>query len=138
MIRPKNEAEDLILPPTKYCETFIKETHTKPQEKLEYKPTRSRDFFSFAQPISIEGSWKIGLARLEVFNFIFNITEQNNNVELHKDNFDESSFATLKDAVEEIVNDSDIPPKDLKNDTRGPLISNVYRKFHLEKWSTVG
>ena len=37
MIRPKNETEDLLLSITKNCETLIKQTHTKPEETLEFK-----------------------------------------------------------------------------------------------------
>ena len=32
MIRPKNETEDFLLSITKFCETLIEQTHTKPQE----------------------------------------------------------------------------------------------------------
>ena len=37
MIRPKNEAEDLILSITKNCETLINQTLTKAQETMEFK-----------------------------------------------------------------------------------------------------
>ena len=37
MTRPKNETEDLLLSITKNCETLIEQTHTKPQETLEFK-----------------------------------------------------------------------------------------------------
>ena len=37
MIRPKNQTEDLLLLITKKCETLIEQTHTKPQETLEFK-----------------------------------------------------------------------------------------------------
>ena len=37
MIRPKNQTEDLLLSITKNCETLIQQTHTKPQEALEFK-----------------------------------------------------------------------------------------------------
>ena len=32
MIRPKNETEDSLLSITKNCETFIKQTHRKPED----------------------------------------------------------------------------------------------------------
>ena len=41
LIRPGNETEDLLLCITKSCETFIKQTHTKPQETLEFKLIQS-------------------------------------------------------------------------------------------------
>ena len=46
MKRPKNETEDLLLSITKKCERLIKQTHTKPQETLEYKLTKPRETFS--------------------------------------------------------------------------------------------
>ena len=38
----------------------------------------------FKPPIPIEGSWMIGLTDLEVYNSIFNITEENKKFELYK------------------------------------------------------
>ena len=56
MIRPKTETEFLLLLITKNCETLIKQTHTKPEETLEYKLTKARETFHFLRPISIHGS----------------------------------------------------------------------------------
>ena len=71
MIQPKNETRDLLLSITKNCEKFIDQTHRKPEETLEFKLTKSGEMFNFNTPISIEGSWMIGL---EPFNSVFNIT----------------------------------------------------------------
>ena len=77
MIRPKNITEDLLLSITKSCcEMIIKQTHTKPQETVEIKMIKPRETFHFNPPISIEGSWMIGLTDLDVYNSIF-ITEEN-------------------------------------------------------------
>ena len=92
MVRPKKGTEDLILSINKSFETLIKQTHTKPQETLEFKLTQSRETFSLKQTISIEGCCKIGLTSLEVYKSIFNITEPNNNFQLYTDNLDEFSF----------------------------------------------
>ena len=43
MIRLKNEKEDLLLRITKNCGTLYKQTHTKPQNTLENKLTKSRE-----------------------------------------------------------------------------------------------
>ena len=40
--------------------------------------TKPRETFYFNPPLSIEGSWMIGL---EVFNSLFNISEENNKFE---------------------------------------------------------
>ena len=61
MIQPKNETEDLILSITKSCETLIKQTHTRPEETLEFKLNKSRESFLFNPPISTEGSSMLGL-----------------------------------------------------------------------------
>ena len=85
MIRPKNETQDLLLSITKNCETLIEQTHTKPQETLEFKMNKSRrESFNFKPPIQVKGDWMIGLVDLEVYNSIFNITEENNKFELYK------------------------------------------------------
>ena len=47
MIKPKNEIEDLLPSITKNCETLIEQTHTKPQETLEFNLNRSRETFHF-------------------------------------------------------------------------------------------
>ena len=60
MIRPKNETE-ILHSITKNCETLIKQTHTKLQGTLEFKLTKSRETFHSKPPISVEGSWMIGL-----------------------------------------------------------------------------
>ena len=54
MIRPKNETEDLLLPISKNCETLVHQTHTRPQETLEFKPSEPRKTFHFNPLISVE------------------------------------------------------------------------------------
>ena len=56
MIRPKNETEDLLLSITKNCETRIEQTHTKPQETLEFKMIKQRQIFHFNPPIQLIGN----------------------------------------------------------------------------------
>ena len=45
----------------------------------------------------------VGLRCLEVYNFIFNVTEENNKLELYTDTFDEFSLAELKDNLRKSV-----------------------------------
>ena len=84
MIRPKTQTEDLLLSITKNCETLVEQTHTKPQETLEFKMIKPRETFDFKPPFQVEGDWMIGLVDLEVYNSIYNITEENNKFELYK------------------------------------------------------
>ena len=88
MIRVKNKTEGLLLLITKNCE----QTHTRAQETLEFKPTKSRETFHFNPPIQNKGDWMIRLISLEDYNSISNLTEENNKFELYTDNF-ESDFS---------------------------------------------
>ena len=67
-IRPESEREDLLFSITKKCERFIKQTHTKAQETLEFKMIKPKETFLFNPPNPIGGSWMIGLTDLEVYN----------------------------------------------------------------------
>ena len=84
MIRPKNQTEDLLLSKTKNCETLIEQTQKKPEETLELKMIKPREIFHFKPQIQIQGDWMLGLVNLEVYNSIFNITEENNKFEIYR------------------------------------------------------
>ena len=47
--------------------------------------TKPRETFHFKPPFQVEGDWMIGLVDLEVYNSIFNITEENNKIEIYRD-----------------------------------------------------
>ena len=138
MIQPKNETEDLLLSITENCETLIEQTHRKPEETLEFKMLKSREIFHFSPPIQTKGNWMLGLIDLEVYNSIFNITEENNKFELYTDTFDEFSFAELKDELEEILNIPEITDDHLEDETLAPRIIETYRKLRLDKSSHDG
>ena len=55
---------------------LIEQTHRKAQETLELKMIKPRETFQFITPIQIKGDWMIGLTDLEVYNYIFDITEK--------------------------------------------------------------
>ena len=138
MIRPRNEKEALLLSITKNCETLNKQIHTKPEETMEFKLTKPRETFLFNPPISIDGSWMIGLTSLEAYSSIFIITEENNLFELLTDTFDEFLFEDFKGKLEEIVIFSDNTTYHLKHEIGGPRIFEEYKKMRLEKLSTDG
>ena len=122
MIRPKNETGDLVLSITETCETLIKQTHRKTKETLGFKMTKSRQTFHFNPPIPIVGYCMVGLTSLEVYNFLFNITEHNNNFELYTDTFDGISFEELKGELEDIVKNSNSSSEQLQDEEIAPLI----------------
>ena len=70
---------------------------------MEFELPKSRKMFHFKPPVSTEGSWMLGLTRLEVYKSIFNKTEENNKFELFTDTFDEFSFTNVKDELEKIL-----------------------------------
>ena len=138
MIRPKNETEDLLLSITKNCEMLIEPTHTKPQETLEFKMIKPRETFHFEQPIQIKGDWMIGLTDLEVYNSIFNITEDNNKFEIYRDIPTKFQFLDLKDELEEILGIPHITQELLLDDETASRIFDEYHKLSQEKKNSDG
>ena len=138
MIRPKNETDDLLLSATKNCEKLIEQTHRKPEETLELKMIKPRETFHFKPPIHIKADWMFGLTDLEVYNYIFNITKENNKLELYTDTFDEFSFEEIKGEVEEIFNKPNITNDHLEDEKIGPRIIKTYWYLRPEKSSTDG
>ena len=131
MIQPKNKTEDLLLSITKNCETLIQQTHTKPQETLEFKMTKPRETFHFKPPIQIKGDWMIGLTDLEIYNSIYNITEENNKFELYKIPDEKTGGVTYEKVRDEIGKDldiEDITAEDLQDDIIGPIIIEEYEE----------
>ena len=80
----------------------------------------------------------LGLTRLQVYNCIFIITEENNKFELYTFNFDHFPFEELKYELEAILNISDITPYHLQHEKMGPRVNQAYEKLGLEKSSTDG
>ena len=119
----------MLLSITKNCETLIEQTHRKPEETLEFKLNKSRERFHFKPPIQIKGDWMIGLTDLEVYNSIFNITEENNKFELYK--FPDVkaggvTYEKVRDEIEKDLDIEDITAEDLQDDIIGPLIIEEY------------
>ena len=134
----KNETEDLLFSITNNCEALIYQTHAKLRKILEFKLTITRQTLFFEPPISITGYWMKRLTSFELYNSVFNITEEKNKFELYTDSFDEFSFAELKDELEEILGLSDIKPTSLQLEIIGPRIVKAYKKLGSEKSSTDG
>ena len=138
MIQPKNETENLLLSITKNCETLIKQNLRKAEEALEFKMAKPRESFHFTPPTEIEGDWMLGLVNLEVYNSLFNITEENNKFELYRDISKKFGFLELKDELEEILNISNITNEHLDDEILGPRIINEYIKPSTEKRNNDG
>ena len=102
---------------------------------------KPRQFFHFNPPISIEGSWMIGLIDLEVYNSIFNITEQNNKLQLYKF-LDEKaggvSYEKVRDEIEKDLDISDVTATDLQDDIIAPIIIEENREQVTKRMKDVG
>ena len=141
MIRSKNETEDLVLSIIKNCETLIQHSHTQPQETLELKTTKPRKTFHFSLPISIEGSWMIGLTDLEVYIDFFIITEPNFKFELYKfpDEKDGGiSYTKVRDEIEKVLDIPDFTATDLQDDIICPISIGGYREQVTKRMEDVG
>ena len=131
MIRPKNKTEDLLLSITKNCETLIKQTHRKAEETLEFKMVKPRETFHFKSPIQIKDDWMLELTDLEVYNSIFNITEENNKFKLFKfpdEKIGGVTYEKVRDEIERDLGISDITDDDLQDDIIAPIIIEEYKK----------
>ena len=131
MIQPKNKTEVILLSITKNCETLIQQTHTKPQETLEFKMTKPRETFHFKTPFQIKGDWMIGLTDLEVYNSIFNITEENNKFELYKfphEKVGGISYTRVRDEIEKDLDIEDITAEGLQDEIIAPIIIKEYNE----------
>ena len=85
----------------------------------------------FNPPIETKGDWMIGLIDLEMYNSIFNITEENNKFELHKFPDEKAGGVTyekVRDEIEKDLDNSDITAADLQDDIIGPIIIDEYRE----------
>ena len=145
MVRPKNETEDLLLSITKNCEMLIEQTHRKAEETFEFKMAKPRETFHFKPPIQIKGDWMIGLTDLEVYNSIFNITEENNKFELYKFPDEKAGGVTyekVRDEIEKDLDIGDITAEDLQDDIIGPIIIEEYeeqvtKRMNDEQYMTI-
>ena len=136
MSPPKNESEELLLSISKNCETLNKQTHTQPEETIEFILTKPRKTFHSNPNICVEDSWMIGLTNIEVYNSIFNITEENNEFELY--NFPDSesggtSYERVRVDIEKELKFSDITATDLQDEIKGPIITDEYREQALKR-----
>ena len=75
----------------------------------------------------------------EVYNYIFNITERNNKLELYTRYLDyEFSYSQIRDRIAEILGLSDISSEELEHETFGPKVIEIYRKLSIERRQTDG
>ena len=131
MIQPKSETEDLLLSITKNCEMLIEQTHRKAEETLEFKMNKPREIFHFSPSIQVKEDLMIGLVDLEVYNSIFNITEENNKFELYKFPDEKAggiSYIKVRDGIERDLDNEDITAQDLQDEIIASIIIKEYNE----------
>ena len=77
-----DKKESLLLNIAKSNQEIVENTHSKPQETLEFKMTKQKESFSFDVPLTLNEKWMMGVTRLEVYNTVYNITEKNNKLQI--------------------------------------------------------
>ena len=92
---------------------------------------KSRQSFHFNPPIHFKEDWMLALVDLEVYNCIFNITEDNNKFELYKfpdEKADGISYTKVRDEIEKDLHISDNTDAELQDDIIAPTIIKKYRE----------
>ena len=77
-----DEKESLLLSIAKSNQEIVENTHSKPQETLEFKMNKQKESFSFDIPLDLPEQWMMGVTSLEVYNTVYNISEKNNKFKL--------------------------------------------------------
>ena len=93
--------------------------------------TKPREIFHSNKPIQIKGYWMLGLRNLEVYNPIFNITEENNRFELYKFPDEQSGgvlYEKFRNEIERDLEVTDITPIDLQDDIIGLIVIKEFRE----------
>ena len=132
MIRPKTQTEDLLWPIAKNCETLIEQTHRKAEEMLEFEKIKQRETFQIMM---------IKLTSSEVYNSIFNITEENIKFELYKFCDEKTggfSYVKVRDETKRDLDSSDTTATDLQDDMIAPFIIEEYRDHVTKRMKDVG
>ena len=79
-----DKKESVLLSIAKSNQEIVENTHSKPQETLEFKMNKQKESFSFDIPLELPEQWMMGVTSLEVYNTVYIITEKNNKIKLFK------------------------------------------------------
>ena len=77
-----DKKESLHISIAKSNQEVVENTHSKPQETLEFKMTKQKESFSFDVPLQLNEKWMTGVTSLEVYNTVYDITEKNNKLQI--------------------------------------------------------
>ena len=104
---------------------------------------KPRKTFRFNPPVEAKPKedWMIGLTDLEVYNSIFNITEESNKFELYKfpdENAVCVSYRKVRDETDRDLDISDITVADLQDEIKTLDIIEEYREQVTKRMKDVG
>ena len=77
-----DKKESLLLSIAKSNQEIVENTHSKPQETLEFKKTKQKETFSIDVPLHLNEKWMMGVTSLEVYNTVYNVIEKINKLEI--------------------------------------------------------
>ena len=77
-----DKKESILLSIAKSNQKIVENTHSKPQETLEFKMTKQKESFSFDVPLTLNEKWMMGVTSLEVYNTVYIITNSNNKLQI--------------------------------------------------------
>ena len=115
---------------------IVENTHSKPQETLEFKMNKQKELFSFDVSLELPEQWMMGVTSLEVYTTVYNITEKNNKLKilLRDDQLDILGFDTeLVKKVEYLYKTSD--KRGISNIEKiiKPIVDNYKKRPSLTK-----
>ena len=122
-----DKKESLLLSIANSNQEIVENTHSKPQETVEFKMTKQKESFSFDVSLLMPEKWMMGVTSLEVYNTVYNITEKNNELEilLTKQQLEEHRVDTeLVPKIKDLYKTSD----DKFIEKTNTLITNSYTK----------
>ena len=74
------DKKPLLLSIAESNQNINENTHSKPQETLEFEMNKQKEFFSFDIPLELPEKWMMGVTSLELYNTVYNNTEKNNKI----------------------------------------------------------
>ena len=77
-----DKKQSLLLSIAKSNQEIVENTHSKPQETLDFKMTKQKESFSFDVPLELNEKWMIWVTSLEVYITVYNITNSKNKLEI--------------------------------------------------------
>ena len=115
---------------------IVENTHSKPQETLEFKMNKQKELFSFDVSLELPEQWMMGVTSLEVYTTVYNITEKNTKLKilLRDDQLDILGFDTeLVKKVEYLYKTSD--KRGISNIEKiiKPIVDNYKKRPSLTK-----